>query len=246
MYLTTRLRGQQFIGEGFLAVGLGWMAAMIFGAVPYVAYGTFSIIDALFEHVGFTTTGASVLVDWPASRPTVLAQSHPLVRGHGHRGPFHRRAPFHGSRCHEAVLGRVPGPVPERLTPRIRDTARNLWLIYVGMTVAQSVALIIAGMPIFDAVTHSFGSMATGGFPPRATSVAAFNNVTELIIAFFMFLAGRLRAVFRRAAWDLRLFRSREWRLYAAIAARYSGHSHQSDDRAVLLRGPRPPRSAFK
>ncbi|OPZ77959.1 MAG: Trk system potassium uptake protein TrkG [Actinobacteria bacterium ADurb.Bin444] len=226
MYLTTRLRGQQFIGyrEGFLAVGLGWMAAMIFGAVPYVAYGTFGIIDALFESMsGFTTTGASVLVDY--NQPHGLLFWRSLTHWYGGMGIvvlFIAVLPSMGAGAMKLFSAESPGPVPERLTPRIRDTARNLWLIYVGMTVAQSVALIIAGMPIFDAVTHSFGSMATGGFSPRATSVAAFNNVTfELIIAFFMFLAGGNFALYFAALRGdpLRLFRSREWRLYAAIAA---------------------------
>ncbi len=199
------------------------MAAMIFGAVPYVAYGTFGIIDALFESMsGFTTTGASVLVDY--NQPHGLLFWRSLTHWYGGMGIgvlFIAVLPSMGAGAMKLFSAESPGPVPERLTPRIRDTARNLWLIYVGMTVAQSVALIIAGMPIFDAVTHSFGSMATGGFSPRATSVAAFNNVTfELIIAFFMFGRRQLRAVFRRTAWrPLRLFRSREWRLYAAIAA---------------------------
>ncbi len=226
LYAATRLRGKTFIGyrEGFLAVGVGWIAAMVFGAVPYVVYGTFGVVDALFESMsGFTTTGASVLVDYDQPHGLLFWRS--LTHWYGGMGIvvlFIAVLPSMGAGAMKLFSAESPGPVPERLTPRIRDTARNLWLIYVGMTMAESLALIAVGMPTFDAVTHSFASMATGGFSPRATSVAAFNNVTfELIIALFMFLAGGNFALYFAAlrGHPGRLFRSREWRLYAAIVA---------------------------
>lgn len=224
LYLATRLRGHTFIGyrEGFLAVGLGWIAAMIFGAVPYLVYGTFGLVDALFESMsGFTTTGASVLVDYQQPHGLMFWRS--LTHWYGGMGIvvlFIAILPSMGAGAMKLFSAESPGPVPERLTPRIRDTARNLWLIYVGLTAAESLALIIAGMPVFDAVTHSFGTMATGGFSPNAASVAAYNNVAfELIIVCFMFLAGGNFALYFAALRGKpgRLFKSREWRLYASI-----------------------------
>ncbi len=226
LFFLTQLRGQTAIGyrEGFLCVGLGWVVAMIFGALPYLIHGTFGVVDALFESMsGFTTTGASVLVDY--NQPHGLLFWRSLTHWYGGMGIvvlFIAILPSMGAGAMKLFSAESPGPVPERLTPKIKDTARNLWLIYVGLTAAEAVALLVAGMPAFDAVTHAFATMATGGFSPRATSVAAYNNVTfELIIIFFMFLAGGNFALYFAAlrGRPTRLIRSPEWRLYASIVA---------------------------
>lgn len=224
LYTATKLGGQTFIGyrEGFLSVGLGWIAAMLFGAVPYLIYRTFGPLDALFESMsGFTTTGASVLVDYDQPHGIMFWRS--LTHWYGGMGIivlFVAILPSIGAGAVKLFSAESPGPVPERLTPRIKDTARNLWLIYVGLTAAEILALLLAGLSVFDAITHAFATMATGGFSPRSASVGSYGSVAvELVVIFFMFLAGGNFALYfallRRQPG--RLFSSPEYRMYVTI-----------------------------
>jgi len=115
-----------------------------------------------------------------------------------------------------------PGPVSERLTPRIRDTARNLWLIYAGLTVLEIILLAAFGMDIFDAFCHAFGTMATGGFSTQETSVAAFGSLPlEIVIVVFMFIAGGSFSLYYGVlrGQPRRLLRSPEFLTYAGIMA---------------------------
>jgi len=222
--LATRPRGRTTIGyrEGFLTVGGGWIVAMIFGALPFILNGTFGVVDALFESMsGFTTTGASVLVDYNQPHGILFWRS--LTHWYGGMGIlvlFVAILPSIGAGAMKLFSAESPGPVTERLTPKLRDTARGLWLIYVALTLLETVLLTAAGMPLFDAVTHSFGSMATGGFSPLERSVATYNNVTyEAIITWFMFLAGgnfALYFAFLRGQ-RRKLFQSPEFRSYTGI-----------------------------
>lgn len=224
--LATHPRGKTSIGyrEGFLTVGGGWIVAMIFGALPFILNGTFGVVDALFESMsGFTTTGASVLVDYNQPHGILFWRS--LTHWYGGMGIlvlFVAILPSIGAGAMKLFSAESPGPVSERLTPKLRDTARGLWLIYVALTLLETVLLFAAGMPLFDAVTHSFGSMATGGFSPLERSVATYNNVTyELIISCFMFLAGGNFALYFAFLRGQRhkLLRSPEFRTYAGIVA---------------------------
>jgi len=224
LYFSTRLRSRTSIGyrEGFLAVGGGWLTAMVFGALPYLFYGMFSVVDALFEAIsGFTTTGASVLVDFNQPHGIMFWRS--LTHWYGGMGIivlFIAILPPLGGGAIRLFSAEAPGPVPERLTPHIRDTARGLWYIYVGLSTIEALALLLAGMPLYESVTHTFGTMATGGFSPMATSIAAYDSwPIEFIITVFMVLAGGNFALYFAFLQGnrLKLYRDPEFRLYLGI-----------------------------
>lgn len=216
--------GTTLIGsrEGFVVVAAGWVVATVFGAVPYVAAGVFGPIDALFETMsGFTTTGASVLVDYGQPHGIMFWRS--LTHWYGGMGIivlFLAILPSLGGGGMRLFSAESPGPVSERLTPKIRDTARGLWIIYVGLSVAEVAALLLVGMGLFDAVTHSFGTMATGRFSPLETSIAAYHSwPIEAVITVFMALAGANFALYFAAVsgdWR-RPWRDPELRAYLAI-----------------------------
>jgi trk system potassium uptake protein TrkH len=226
LHLATRPRGRMFIGprEGFLAVGAGWIVAMLFGAIPFLVYGVFGPVDALFESMsGFTTTGASVLTDYDQPHGIMFWRS--LTHWFGGMGIivlFIAVLRTLGSGAMRLFSAETPGPVPEKLTPRIRDTARNLWLIYAGLTLVEAIFLSAFGMDVFDAFCHSFATMATGGFSNLETSIAGFDSLAiELIIVVFMFVAGGNFALYY---WVIRgqpsrLSKNPEFRTYALIMA---------------------------
>ena len=181
--------------DGFAAVALSWIVLSLFGALPYVFSGVLpNYVDAVFETVsGFTTTGATVftfiegqplgILFWRAQTQWmggvgVLVMALALVPKLGEGSVFLMRA-------------ESPGPIKSKLTPRIGDTAKILYSIYIGLTAAEAVCLRLAGMPWFDAVIHSFTSISTGGFSVKNASIAAYNSLAiEWIIIVFMFLSG--------------------------------------------------------
>ncbi len=226
LFATTRLEGRTNIGyrEGFLSVGIGWIVAMFFGALPYVVYGLFGWVDALFESMsGFTTTGASVLADY--AQPHGIFFWRALTHWYGGMGIivlFIAVLRPLGAGAMRLFSAESPGPVTERLTPRIRDTARNLWLIYAGITLLEVVLLTAFGMNVFDAFCHSFASLATGGFSTREASVGAYHSLPlELIIVVFMFVAGGNFALYYAVVrgQPRRLFKNPEFIAYASIMA---------------------------
>ncbi len=226
LYLATRLRGDTTIGhrEGYLVVAGSWLVAMVLGAVPYLVYGLFTPIQALFESMsGFTTTGASILTDFRQPHGIMFWRS--LTHWYGGMGIivlFLAILPPLGGGAMRLFSAESPGPVSERLTPRIRDTARGLWYIYVGISVAEVVALLLVGMPLFEAVTHTFGTMATGGFSPLAASIATYDSwLIEGVITVFMLAAGVNFALYFAAVsgQSRRLYRDPELRTYLAIMA---------------------------
>ncbi|GAB4247510.1 MAG: TrkH family potassium uptake protein [Thermoleophilia bacterium] len=225
-FLLTRPRGRTMIGykEGFITVGAGWAVAALVGAIPYMVTGLFSPVDALFESMsGFTTTGASVLVDYAQPHGIMFWRS--LTHWYGGMGIivlFLAILPPLGGGAVRLFSAEAPGPVSERLTPKIRDTARGLWLVYVGISAAEVFALLLAGMPLYEAVTNTFGTMATGGFSPQAASIAAYDSpLIEAIITVFMLLAGANFALYYGFVTGQRekLLRDPELRLYLAIVA---------------------------
>ncbi len=217
--------------EGILIVVGGWLLASIFGAFPYLAAGTLqSPIDAFFEAAsGFSTTGATVLTDIEAVSRTVLFwRSFPQgLGGMGIIVLFVALLPELGPGARFLYRLEVPGPTAEALHPRIRDTAKILWKIYLGLTLVETVLLLIAGLDLYDALTHTFSTLSTGGFSPRAASVAAFQSpLVELIIIVFMVIAGANFSLYygmRRAGARLLLFRDPEFRLYLVILAAATG-----------------------
>lgn len=224
LYFWTREAKRAYIGfrEGFLGVSGSWIVAMLFGSLPFVFTGVFGPLDAFFETMsGFTTTGASVLTDYDQGHGIMFWRS--LTHWYGGMGIvvlFIALLPPSGRGAIHLFAAEAPGPSTERLTPRLRDTAKNLWYIYVGLTVLEALILMAVGLGPFSAITHSFATMATGGFSIEETSILSYNSWSvELVIVVFMFLAGGNFALYfallARRRWAL--WRDPEFRLYAGI-----------------------------
>ncbi|MGD9250274.1 MAG: TrkH family potassium uptake protein [Desulfobacterales bacterium] len=181
--------------EGMAIVALGWTAVGFFGALPFYFEGEFpTVADAFFESVsGFTTTGASVLTDIEAvSRGLLFWRS--LIQWLGGMGIIVLSIailPFLGVGGMQLYKAEVPSPVPDKLQPRIRDTAAILWKVYLLMTAAETLLLWAGGMTLYDALCHAFTTMPTGGFSTKNASLAHFNSVyLDLVVIVFMILAG--------------------------------------------------------
>lgn len=181
--------------EAFAVVSLSWIVASAIGAVPFVLYGTVpSFTDGFFEAMsGFTTTGASVLSDIEAN-PRGILFWRSLTHWLGGMGIIVLSLavlPFLGVGGMQLYKAEVPGPIPEKLTPRVQQTALLLWGVYVLLSFGETVALAAGGMNIFESLTHTFGTMATGGFSPLNASVGQYDNAYfDTVITVFMFLAG--------------------------------------------------------
>ncbi|MDR1795285.1 MAG: TrkH family potassium uptake protein [Erysipelotrichaceae bacterium] len=181
--------------EGFAGVAVVWIAISIFGALPFVLSGAIPhFIDALFEIVsGFTTTGSSILIDVEALNHGMLfwrSFSH-WLGGMGVLVLLLALLPTgEGGFSMNLMRAESPGPVVGKLLPHVRQTAKFLYLTYLGLTVAEIVILMIGGMPVFDALCLSFGSAGTGGFGVKADSVGSYAPHLQAIIAVFVLLFG--------------------------------------------------------
>jgi trk system potassium uptake protein TrkH len=181
--------------EGFAIVGLGWMAVCLLGALPYLFAGTFSnLVNACFESTsGFTTTGATVIQDLEILPKGILfwrSLTH-WLGGMGIILLSMAILPMLGVGGMQLYRAEVPGPVPDRLKPRIRETAKTLWMVYVLISLLEVGFLLIGGMSLFDSVCHTFGTMATGGFSTHNASISHYGSAyIEGVITFFMFAAG--------------------------------------------------------
>lgn len=181
--------------EGMAIVALGWLVAGIFGGLPFLFADTFpTFIDCVFESLsGFTTTGSSVLTDIEAVPKSILfwrSLTH-WLGGMGIIVLSLAILPFLGVGGMQLYKAEVPGPVPDKLKPRIKDTAMVLWKVYLLFSILETILLLFGGMDLFDALCHTFGTMATGGFSTRNTSVAAFDSAyIDYVITIFMVIAG--------------------------------------------------------
>lgn len=211
--------------EGILIVVLGWGFASVLGAVPYLLSGAIAApVDALFESAsGFTTTGSTVLFDIAGQDRGVLfwRSFTQWLGGMGIIVLFVALLPEVGPGARFLYRLEVPGPTAEALSPRIRDSALVLWRLYLALTGIQTIFLWGAGLSFYDALTHTFSTLSTGGFSPRNESVAEFMDrpLAVIIIIFFMVLAGGnfslYLGVLHRRSWSL--FRDTELRLYILI-----------------------------
>jgi trk system potassium uptake protein TrkH len=220
--------GDLYRSDGVLIVVGGWVTASIFGAVPYLLTGSLaSPIDALFESAsGFTTTGSTILVDIESLGKAMLfwRSFTQYLGGMGIIVLFVALLPELGTGARFVYKLEVPGPTAKTLQPRVRDTAFVLWMIYILLTVLEILALLLAGMGLYDAMTHTFSTLATGGFSPRAGSIAAFDSIAiEIVIIVFMLLAGAnfslyygLRSQHLREGLRVMFF-DREIRIYLTI-----------------------------
>jgi len=180
--------------DGFVIVASAWLLASLFGALPYVTTGSLGPVDAFFESVaGFTTTGSTVLTAID-DRPRALLLWRSLTQWLGGMGIVVftiALMPLLGIGGMQLFKAEVPGPVKEKIRPRVAETARQLWLIYVGLTGLEWILLQLAGMSTYEALCHSLTTLSTGGFSTRGGSVGAFDSpAIEWIIIVFMLLAG--------------------------------------------------------
>ncbi len=214
--------GELTTREGFAAVGLAWTAMVAVGALPYLFTGSIdSVTNAVFETAaGFTTTGASIIPD-PALLPHGIQLWRSLTQWIGGMGIIVLSVailPLLGLGAVQLARAESPGPSPDRLTPRFRETAKRLWLVYVVFTVAQTVLLWAGDMSLFEAVNHSFTTLSTGGYSTNSGSLGAFSAYSQWVVIVFMVLAGASFSLHFRAARNPRAYwKSAELRLYLAI-----------------------------
>ncbi|MDP9455969.1 MAG: TrkH family potassium uptake protein [Actinomycetota bacterium] len=192
-----RLRGLGYVLERdvYLSVTLAWVLAALLGGVPYLVEGTFtSLLDSTFEGMsGFTTTGATLLPDIEAETPSVLfwRSMTQWLGGIGIVVLFVAVAPAVGAGAARLLGAEVSGLTDTRFTARIADTAKALLIIYATLSAATTLALLLAGMPLYDAVVHSFATVATGGFSPKTASIAFYDSLAvEAVVIVFMTLSG--------------------------------------------------------
>lgn len=212
--------------EGYLIVAGGWLLMAVFGMLPYLYSGEIpNWYDAFFEtSSGITTTGASVLNDIESVMPGILYWRS-LTQWIGGMGIIVLTValmPLLGIGGIELFVAESPGPTSDKVHPRIRETAKRLWLIYVGMTILLGILLWIGGMSPYDAVNHALTTMATGGFSTKNASMAHFDSpFIQYVVILFMMAAGTnfsmhyhlLKRHFRT------VFRNEEFRTYLIIIA---------------------------
>ncbi len=213
------------IRESYITVSMAWLGAAVFGALPYWLAGLASPLDAFFESIsGFTTTGASIFPD-PGSLPRGILFWRDLSQWLGGMGIIVLVVavlPFLGIGGMQLFRAEVPGPTPDRLRPRISQTASILWRVYVGLTAAQAILYLLGGMSLFDAVTHAFGTMPTGGFSPHTESIGFFTSpYIQYVTIVFMYLAGINFALHYRAlrGKPRSMLADEEWRFYTLLLA---------------------------
>jgi len=182
--------------EGYIVVAFGWIIMSLSGTLPYVLTQSIpSFSNAFFETMsGYTTTGASILNDIEIIPKGILfwrSTTH-WIGGMGIIVLAIAILPLLGIGGMQLFAAEAPGPSGDKLHPRITDTAKRLWLIYFGYTIAETLLLKLAGMSFFDAINHSMATLSTGGFSTKNASVAYWNNkpIIQYIIILFMFLAG--------------------------------------------------------
>lgn len=213
----------------FITVTLAWVVLALVGAMPYVLTGSIPAIDdAIFESIsGFTTTGATVLRPIEGTAAGILFWR-ALTQWMGGMGVIVLVVavlPTVGSGGMSLLEAEAPGPTGERLTPRVRQTARRLWAVYIGFTVVLALAYVVAGMSLYDGVAHSFTTVSTGGFSPYNASLGHFDSAAiEWICILAMFAAGTSFTLIYRL---LRgspgpLVRSKEFHLYVVVVVAVS------------------------
>ena len=222
----TSVKSEIGIRDGFAIVTFGWVSMAFFGALPAFISGAIpSFTDAFFESMsGFTTTGASILNDIESMPHGVLfwrSMTH-WLGGMGIILLSLAILPMLGVGGMQLFRAEVPGPVTDKLTPRIRQTAEILWGVYLLLTALETILLMLGGMSFFDALCHTFGTMATGGFSTKNAGIAAYDNpFIHWVIIIFMICAGTNFALhFRALRGDLRVYhRDPEFRFFLSVMA---------------------------
>jgi len=215
--------------DGYLIVTLGWLTLSLFGTLPYLISNAIpDFTNAFFETMsGYTTTGASILEDIE-SLPKGILLWRSLTQWIGGMGIIVLTVailPILGIGGMQLFVAEAPGISPDKLQPRIQETAKRLWMIYVGLTFTEFILLRLGGMTYFDAINHSLTTMATGGFSTKQDSIAHFANpFIHYVIIVFMFFAGTnftliyfgLKGKFRN------IWKSEEYRFYSILILSFS------------------------
>ena len=183
-----------FAKEGFFVTALAWLSVSVLGALPFILSGEIpNFVDAFFETVsGFTTTGASILRDVEAMSRSMLfwrSFTH-WIGGMGVLVLMAAIMPNLSGRTIHVLRAEMPGPTMGKLSPKLKDTAKILYTLYIIMTVLELVLLVAGGMPLFDSAIHAFGTAGTGGFGMKADSLAGYSPYLQWVIAVFMMLFG--------------------------------------------------------
>lgn len=213
LFFTFRIQYELRIRDGFVLVTFTWVAFALLGALPFFISGYMpSYTDAFFETMsGFTTTGASILTDIEVL-PHGLLFWRSFTHWLGGMGIILLSLailPFLGVGGMQLYKAEVPGPEHDKLKPRIKDTAKILWEVYILISLVEIIMLYFAGMNLFDAICHTFGTMATGGFSTKNASIGHYNNpFIDYIIIFFMLIAGiNFSLHYRAIRGDLGIYR---------------------------------------
>ncbi|HCX23500.1 MAG: potassium transporter [Flammeovirgaceae bacterium] len=181
--------------DGYIVVTFGWLFMSFFGSIPYMLSGAIpNLTDAFFETLsGFSTTGATILTDIESVHKGILFWRS-LTQWIGGMGIIVLTVailPILGIGGMQLFVAEAPGISPDKLQPRIKETAKRLWLIYLGLTFVETLLLWIGGMTFYDAINHSLTTMATGGFSTKNASIAYYTSpYIQYVIIVFMFLAG--------------------------------------------------------
>ena len=205
VWFFTRRSRKLTIKDGFALVTFAWIVVAIAGSLPFYLTGAIpNYTDAWFESMsGVTTTGATIignvntlpnLENGIESLPKGILFWRSFLQWIGGMGIIVFTIailPLLGVGGVQLFKAEVPGPVADKIKPRVKETAKILWMVYVGFTVLQMVLLRLAGMPLFDSICHAFTTMPTGGFSTQNASIAAYNSpLIQYIVIFFMFVAG--------------------------------------------------------
>ncbi len=195
MSMTKTKTNSMYARDGFAIVALGWIVMSVFGALPFYISGAIpSFIDCFFEtSSGFTTTGASILVEIEGLPKGILfwrSFTH-WVGGMGVIVLTLAILSSIGTGSFQMMKAESPGPTPGKLVPKVKETAKILYSIYLIITIAEVILLKLSGMPLYDSFIHTFGTVGTGGFSNMNASVGAYKNVyAEIIITVFMLICG--------------------------------------------------------
>lgn len=216
--------------EGYIIVTFGWLFMSLSGMLPYLFSGAIpQITNAFFETIsGYTTTGATILSDIESLPKGILfwrSTTH-WIGGMGIIVLAIAILPLLGIGGMQLFAAEAPGPNADKLHPRITDTAKRLWLIYVSFTIIETLLLKIAGMSFFDAINHALSTLSTGGFSTKNASVAHWNDkpIIQYIIIFFMLLAGTnfVLSYFAFKGRIQKILRDEEFRLYMAFVVGFT------------------------
>jgi len=225
MYFTRNHKKEVQRKEGYIIVTFGWIVMSLSGMLPYLFSGAIpGVTNAFFETIsGYTTTGASILEDIEALPEGILlwrSLTH-WIGGMGIIVLAIAILPLLGIGGMQLFAAEAPGPSADKLHPRITDTAKRLWLIYVGYTAAETLLLKLAGMSFFDAINHSLATLSTGGFSTKNASLAFWNDqpLIQYIVIFFMFLAGSnfVLSYFAFKGKVQRILRDEEFKFYSVF-----------------------------